>query len=485
MSSPEIPSLNNIEDKYSRFNMAIAKAHNLLESFGDYGSKQSDLEKPIKEILSTFQEALGDPDFIGNEEIASFLSALIEISSVRIPDNDLHKYALEAVGVNLRQINNLISPEADVYTNCQYFYALQSYIFFSSGQDRLTAVHVLETHVPEIEAGLIERNDLNLEYAIFLTDILKFGSEQGKSQAKVVVDKIMKEEESSREAVLANLIGEEDPETRALGEKHLKQILQGFGLDPVIILKCWEASGPELVSVLRSPLETHLPALLKLEKECPGIAKVLYEEYGIANFGRYPKDLLIEQNKQKNNTDLRYGIVLTPYQDKEGVFLNTRHIFNSLKKQLPKNFTIRFIEVDSKFVAVRRMIGFDNKYGSKNKISFSIILGHGEKDSINFGGKDFRHQLRTSDFIKPNSEGLKGFYEPGAPFLLYSCHTGKEGGIGQKISSRFNTELVAPEEDVVLDSITVQEQEGKIKFDAKYDKGKTNVFQKGKLVETH
>ena len=68
--------------------------------------------------------------------------------------------------------------------------------------------------------------------------------------------------------------------------------------------------------------------------------------------------------------------------------------------------------------------------------------------------------------------------------MLLSCSTGEEGGIGQEISNKYDTDVVAPKKPFTHEDLHVSfEDDGKIKLDVTYYGGNNlrKKYSKGYL----
>jgi hypothetical protein len=235
-------------------------------------------------------------------------------------------------------------------------------------------------------------------------------------------------------------------------------------------------------------VEKNLVSLVKLESEtlARGITKRLTDNFGITEFSRYPESMLFKQDMERDYADRPYGVVLYPKTDWNGAFYAQKENFDELEKDFSNNpelkpYLIRIFECGSRKDVVRVLNDLDKRYGSKHKISFAIIGGHGTKDSIQLGQdpisnneqkSDTRNKLTPKDLQGSRVHKIGGFFEPGASVILESCSTGQEEGIGQKLSEKFGLKVIAPTEPVGVDSIKpwIRNSDGKIDFLVDYGK---------------
>ena len=216
-------------------------------------------------------------------------------------------------------------------------------------------------------------------------------------------------------------------------------------------------------------------SIKKLEDKIPGATKVLHQEFKISDFWRYPTEVLVDQYKNRNNTEIPYGVIIFPIADHNGAFNQDTHLIKKLFNDTKGKYLIRIMEAEGKFSLARNLLSLDKKYGDKHKISFGLLGGHGTKNSIQFGPTTLnnlfseKNLLRKKDFEGEGVKKIKSFFEENPSIALVSCSTGKEKGIGQKISEIYGAEINAPDRPAALIQLSVSfDQNGKIKFDTEY-----------------
>jgi len=253
-------------------------------------------------------------------------------------------------------------------------------------------------------------------------------------------------------------------QTKSAREKILKNYAE-YGLDGEEILEA------ESSRIDRGPdVSGSIDSIERLEEESPGAAKLLQEKFGIRNFARYPTELLVRQAEQAENKETRYGILINPAGDASGAFTTHRDVWHKMMKQLNEHgYEIRVIEGD-KIEIARKLIELNKEYGDNHRISFSIIGGHGDKDSIQFGGTPEKPSELTISEIFGNRRVQQAmeFFEENPIFILVSCATGADGGIGEELSG-LNARVVAPRYDTGLEDIEVTEENGVLQFDVQFE----------------
>lgn len=221
-------------------------------------------------------------------------------------------------------------------------------------------------------------------------------------------------------------------------------------------------------------LGRNLSALTELERSAiesrqPAISAFLNREFGIFDFGRYPTSLLVQQFREYNNSQLPYGVILYPRHDHNGAFYGDLFVLMQLQEQLAGKYLIRVVEAEDKIDIARWFRKLDKKYGEHQKISFLIIGGHGEKDSIQFGsGKRERDRLSIQNLTDPRMLGVEKYFVEHPTLILYSCSTGSEGGIAQKLSETLGITVIAPNRPTSPRSIKTEDVNGRLRFTVEY-----------------
>lgn len=265
-------------------------------------------------------------------------------------------------------------------------------------------------------------------------------------------------------------------------ESFMAYKIRGFGLNANEILKVWSYNffkdDPGVNRMYPEFIANNFEIMQRLEKERQGICIVLYREFGIHNFSRYPFRALVDQydNKDRN---LPYGVVIYPHTDKNGGFSNDVSSLDEVYKDLLGAKTaMRIYEAGSKVGVARRLVSVNKKYGEKNKISFAILGGHGEPDSMELGHsieKDqdeyelVSHTLSKYDLGANSPKGLRGRFAKKDPkgatiselktwfidkpsIVLVSCSTGADAGIGNEIYE-MGADVIAPRFPAHLDRL--------------------------------
>lgn len=264
--------------------------------------------------------------------------------------------------------------------------------------------------------------------------------------------------------------------------------LSRYGLESDELLDMWaESKGNRHRSEV---IEENIRTIITLEAVRPGIARVLWTEYGIADFGRYPINLLVWQFDNKDNSEVPYGVMVYPQADHNGAFYQDKEKFLGLFVELQDlGYGLRVFEAGSSEDLIRALITSDKRFGEKNKISFAILGGHGSKESIQFGnGK--KGLLNIGEIIGRGASSLgrqlpkiKRMFVKNPSIVLFSCTTGEDTGIGHELSV-FGAKVVGPKSLTYVESIHAKKNErGNLDFDVSYWNTPNGTFMRGEVLE--
>ncbi|HVT01203.1 MAG TPA: hypothetical protein VHE53_03145 [Patescibacteria group bacterium] len=204
--------------------------------------------------------------------------------------------------------------------------------------------------------------------------------------------------------------------------------------------------------------------LYRLEQERPGIGKVLMDEFGIHDFARYPRELLIRQYDERDNKDLSYGVAIYAEDDHNGALYQNEDVLGDLSDQLGEKYILRIYEVGDKKDLVSILNRARKKYG---RADFGIIAAHGTEDDMTLG---YNTRVNRDDANRVGAHALRNAFVDDPTLILFSCSTGKLGGIGQQIEAlgKEGTRVIAPDYVTGPESVMVIKEDGKLNFEVKY-----------------
>ncbi len=280
----------------------------------------------------------------------------------------------------------------------------------------------------------------------------------------------------------ASLIGSPFARAKELGETFTASLIpESLGEHRIELAKIWANSSSDAVYRAREVLEENLKTINELEKTEPGAAKTLFENDGIAVFGRYPIELLRKQYQDRNKTDKPYGIILNAYHDWNASFfhqseekltqetreddassitpeigeLRDHGLYKHITEQLADTYRVYFLEAGGKTDIARRLLTLQ-KRDPIHKIDFALIGAHGNEDLMCFGNDTKPNSYVTiTDLVRPRIKRAKDFFAKGAPIVLASCKTGLPKAIGQQLSKELGLQIIAPDSNTSLENLDI------------------------------
>lgn len=268
-----------------------------------------------------------------------------------------------------------------------------------------------------------------------------------------------------------------------------KEIFKFYNLDPKIMFSAWrESIIPDKKdeyqkthglrpSEQRSFIMNNLSSLIDLEADRPGAASVLMKEFGLVNFGRYPRHLLCDQYDNRNNQDMPYGVVIDAWQDYNGSSYGRQDLFDklysSLSLDLQNKHLLRFMEAGGRFSVMRDLVNLDKRYGQNQKISFALIYAHGNKETMSFGDwSDDRPGANIQSSDLPLTDWLqkvRKFFSSDSTIILDSCLTGAKDGLAQDVAKKLKIKVLACDQaSGGISSIKLKEKAGHLDFKIKF-----------------
>ncbi|MFA6552678.1 MAG: hypothetical protein WCT19_04240 [Candidatus Paceibacterota bacterium] len=311
----------------------------------------------------------------------------------------------------------------------------------------------------------------------YIKHILALGNpEQVRHATEILIDATKTSQDAEHFPALAATFFQSS-NLESYGLEFINPFLEKVRLPKTEILASWKVSRG--ANKTEYAVYQNLKTIIDLEKIRPGASEFLYDEFGIADFGRYPVELLMMQVDEFESLDLPYGVIIYPRNDWNGAFYEDKDVLKDFMEELQGQFSLRVAECESKMDIARILIKLNKHYnpddGMGHKISLLILGGHGTEDSIQFGGRDERHSLFMNDLFGGGVQKTNRFFEENPTIILSSCSTGAEGGIGQELSKKFGAKVIAPKVPTNLRAIHGSKNRGqdKFRFNALYASGET------------
>lgn len=435
---------------------------------------------------TTFQKAFDVLSKLLNTHL--FLSDAAEEYKEYESDPELRRFATEMFLDSQKEITAAIVGERihlhaalDVYTRI----VRQTDI---SPAEKEQSCAMLVAHLREIEKEL--RQDPHTCVGYF-SAIFKAGSRQQIWAALPVFERALPQISDEEERILFTttffVAGSlEHDELCARGEGALSPIIERYHLPVSKFWYAWRISTkPEN---LWHVVGDNLLTLIRLESEIPGAGEILFKEFGIMDFCRYPARMLLSQVREREDISKPYGMVLFPRDDWNGAFYGDDMALERFFNELNGEFYLRVFEAEGRVGVAKTLVKADKRYnpagGGGHKISLLVLGGHGEKDSIRFGlTEGAGDSLQTSDLSGATaSKARHQFFDEHPTIVLFSCSTGVKEGIGQELSRVLGAKVVAPKEPSGLVALHVGKRkkgEKTFRFNAEFAKGEKGVYMQG------
>lgn len=368
----------------------------------------------------------------------------------------------ESMDAVFHKIDESLAQSNDAITNARFFHILNESVGQRAGSVA-RAMSLYETHLQKIQDVMFDP---------FLMDSLK-GWKLDVYKHAVSNLAIYGSPEVSQKAVeMVCTVLNFDPEA----------FFSQYGLDDAPFVEAWRQGMGDVFENFTSNKYAVERLVGERGVDC---TSVLFREFGIKNFSRYPTELLVRQYDERNDTKKPYGMLMFSTFDHGKAFNSEddRMVMRSLASQLGEGFAMRFGEAGSRFELVKRLLTTHKRYGN---ISFGLIGAHGADDMFQLGFGGERKEISVEDLKGAATEKIGELFEEGATLILESCSTGADRGIAEELSKKLGLKVIAPKEDSGgIETIKANiSQYGKPpEFDINFWYTKGREFQMGKLTQ--
>ena len=335
------------------------------------------------------------------------------------------------------------------YLEDAYFSEENKNIFFEALKNEYAALLKNEFQIENFST-LLKRISKDGKSAL-QNEVLDLFNQKLDQQIKILEDKNDPGQEKVYQRKGAKLfiykactLSEIDENIKTKTWKYIDKLLADFNMNTKDIFNPWFNIEKDL---WEGDIEDHINKMSELEKARPGAVRILFNEFGITLFKKYPAELLIEQF-DKRNVDMPYGIYATTHEGRENA-LGVEQRFSNPKLLVEKGVTLRFFEFSNPLGLIKKVATLDKRYGEKNKISFAILSAHGNTkgDKAFLGGIE-RKYVSSEDLTPEWIEYLKNFFTKNPRFLFISCYLGKEDQFAQTFTEINEAEVFAAHQAV-------------------------------------
>ncbi|MDO8571058.1 MAG: hypothetical protein Q7R79_00075, partial [bacterium] len=274
-------------------------------------------------------------------------------------------------------------------------------MILTTSQKNVTKIHEFlwknhERLIKDFFEGTVEDVEKPLAYML-----LKESTERSDELLKKLTEKI-KDTNSLSEGTSGTLIKwvYDGGYLGDVGKVLISKWLTQFGFDEKI-LNDWLSVEYDQ-TLIREYVERNIHTIVALEKKAPSSARVLWKDFGIRHFARYPVDILLRQYHSREDTTKQYGVAMMATNDPGGSFAIGHAMWSDFEKQLrAQGLLLRISEISNKVEFLKRLITSDRRYGKTQKISFMVLGSHGSNDYLELGGNtddDSIELIKKSDF---------------------------------------------------------------------------------------
>ncbi|MBP7811390.1 MAG: DUF4347 domain-containing protein [Candidatus Moranbacteria bacterium] len=353
------------------------------------------------------------------------------------------------------------SGEAEMYQEIEIVLPLLSSVdSVVSGEDRVAIVGAVEKHLTENMFSRIYYSQPDGWKTV--ERLVRLGSEKAVAYVSEVIEKgIGSKTDFQVSTQLTDLLWDygDKPFISELAFKIVGRSLhEEFNvIDGESIIRRWQSKNT--INLL------NLYSMREIERKLPGSVKLLNESYGICEFARYPVELLVEQVKN-HNKDVPYGVAMFPEKDETDAFDEQVEILQQLYDDTRGKHLTRVYEISRESSIRRFLVAMRLKY-PKEKISYLILVGHGEEKGMEFSRKS---SLDKDVLERSSSMGaIKDMFIQKPSVALFSCSTGADDGFAQFLSEKLEASVKAPKTPAGSKSLRViYDNHGKPALNPKY-----------------
>lgn len=196
-------------------------------------------------------------------------------------------------------------------------------------------------------------------------------------------------------------------------------------------------------------------AMEELENEVPGSVARLNKEFGISNFQRYPKEMLLNQ-LQTGDKEKEAGLLVFAAEDWNGAFDNQQAVWQKLYDQQKDSRNFRIVECRSSEDLRDQLLKAHQDFDKK--ISFLALSAHSELDGFHLGSeKDAAGGFVSQENLAQLK--LTELIAPRAQILANACSSASVNGWARGLSRETGINIVGPDRPAGIEDIDFVGQE--------------------------
>jgi hypothetical protein len=214
----------------------------------------------------------------------------------------------------------------------------------------------------------------------------------------------------------------------------------------------------------------------ELETEVPGSVRLLNEKFGIANFQRYPKEILLKQ-LQEIDQEKEVGLLVFAKGDWNGAFDNQSKIWNKLYEQKKDKLNFRIIECDTKNSLAKGLLQTKNEFN--NKIALAFLSAHSSPEGFDLANDGNEAGYVSKENITETTSKMKDLFAPRAQVIANACSSGALAGWVEGLSKESRISAVGPDRPAGISDIDFAGEEVVPEY---YDTDIYSKYQNGFLL---
>lgn len=295
-------------------------------------------------------------------------------------------------------------------------------------------------------------------------------------------------------------------EQRFVRWSNLDFALGYLGLNPDETISDWEKSfasksrnTAEGRAALNEIFVDNVMAIMTLERQRPGSAAVLESQFGIHNFYRYNPDkntLLIDQYDSRKDRTKPFVLAAVAQYDHNNAIKVAGDRLALLKQTLGDDYHMRIYEFNGRYGdkgIERTLLRARSRYGPQwedgTQSPLGILFAHGGENFVRLAAS-IDHSLSKFDDVflgRPDgstvdTQAVRELFTDYATWILGSCKTGIDQGIGNFLAERFDVRVIAPDKKSVLPVIRATQGPFGLDFAVAYEPGvETKVFDRNNI----
>lgn len=218
-----------------------------------------------------------------------------------------------------------------------------------------------------------------------------------------------------------------------LGQEFASLILESVGVSEANsrqIMSAW-MTVVDVRSMSRGEVfRLNLSSVLELEREKSGAVNILFQNYGIRHFGRYPVGVLVDQCEDFGKKDDKFVLRIMAVDDHNGAFYTKQTALGLERQTLAKlGAGMVVVEVEGQREGIRRLLRVVRERGGKENVEMVVVGAHGYTFGlgVSLGQEEIKRSVVY--FWDVGSKKMRRFVDrlvkPGVKVVFDSCYAGR------------------------------------------------------------